>query len=64
MAYQFRKFKRAHRDRIVHTLNASRVGHPHLVRVDVKARHKLLKCCDMMYLPFRIIRNAPPSTCR
>lgn len=56
MAYQYRKFKRAHRERIDAALGHPRVGHLRHEPVDVKARHKLLKCCDLVYLPVRYIR--------
>lgn len=66
MAYQYRKFKRAHRERIEAAHSHNEVGHPRHVPVDVKARRKFLKCdpvrdacfCDdLSYVPFRYIRG-------
>lgn len=57
MAYQFRKFKRGRRDRIAAAVGHPTVGHAaRHSRISEKRRHKLLKCSDMVYLPFRIIR--------
>ena len=67
MAYQFRKFKRVHRERIVAEHEHPRVGHAaRKPRVSVKVRHKFLHCdpirdacfCDdLSYVPFRFIRG-------